>query len=147
MVTFQFVPYHDIDKLSSVKRINKLLNIVKEDKIVLMEGRLKKEEEADLIEITMEEINSKFKGIELSVVYPDKKKQDVMNKIKGVMTNILLGNRQGMTIIGPANIVKRIEQNPDKIELFTKEINNSNNNNQKQNNSKRSNSKKKKRKK
>jgi hypothetical protein len=52
-----------------------------------------------------------------------------------------------MTIIGPANIVKRIEQNPDKIELFTKEINNSNNNNQKQNNSKRSNSKKKKRKK
>jgi hypothetical protein len=95
----------------------------------------------------MEEINSKFKGIELSVVYPDKKKQDVMNKIKGVMTNILLGNRQGMTIIGPANIVKRIEQNPDKIELFTKEINNSNNNNQKQNNSKRSNSKKKKRKK
>ena len=139
MVTFQFVPYHDIDKLSSVKRINKLLNIVKEDKIVLMEGRLKKEEEADLIEITMEEINSKFRGIELSVVYPDKSKQDVLNKLKGAVTNILLGDRQGMTIIGPANIVKRIEQNPNKIELFTKEINQIN---QKQN----SNSKSKKRK-
>ena len=64
MVIFQFVPFQDIETLSSAKRINKLLNIVKGDKIVLMEGRLKKEEEADLIEITMEEITPKFKGIE-----------------------------------------------------------------------------------
>ena len=34
---------------------------------------------------------------------------------------MLLGDRQGMTIIGPANVVKKIEQNPNKIELFTKE--------------------------
>ena len=123
MVTFQFVPFHDIELLSSAKRINKLLNIVKEDKIVIMEGRLKKEEEADLIEITMEEISSKFKGIELSVVYPDKHKQNAMQKVKGVFASVLLGDRVGMTLIGPASIVKKIEQNPDKIELFTKDIN------------------------
>ena len=121
MVTFQFIPYQDIEKLGSAKRVNKLLNIVKEDKIVLMEGRLKREEEADLIEITMEEISPKFKGIELSVVYPDKRKQDFGQKIKGSFANLLLGDRQGMTIIGPASVVKRIEQNPDKIELFTKD--------------------------
>ena len=121
MVTFQFIPYHEIENLSSAKRVNKLLNIVKENKIVLMEGRLKKEEEADLIEITMEEISPKFKGIELSVVYPDKNKQTAMQKLKGGLSNVLLGNRQGMTIIGPASVVKRIEKNPDKIELFTKE--------------------------
>jgi len=128
MVTFQFIPFHDIDNLSSAKRINKLLNIVKENKIVLMEGRLKKEEEADLIEITMEEISSRFKGIELSVIYPDKSKQDSMQKIKGAFATLLLGDRQGMTIIGPASIVKKIEQNPDKIELFTKELNGNNRN-------------------
>lgn len=139
MLTLEFMPYDEIAQLSSNKRISKLLRIVKENKILLLEGRLKKEEEADLIEITMEEINSKFRGIELSVVYPDKSKQDVLNKLKGAVTNILLGDRQGMTIIGPANIVKRIEQNPNKIELFTKEINQIN---QKQN----SNSKSKKRK-
>jgi hypothetical protein len=121
MVTFQFIPFQDIQTLSSAKRVNKLLNIVKENKIVLMEGRLKKEEEADLIEITMEEISPKFKGIELSVIYPDKNKQDTMQKFKGAMANILLGDRQGMTIIGPASVVRKIEQNPDKIELFTKE--------------------------
>jgi hypothetical protein len=121
MVTFKFVPFQDIEVLSSAKRINKLLNIVKENKIVVMEGRLKKQEEADLIEITMEEISAKFKGIELSVVYPDKTKQNFGQKVKGVFANVLLGDRIGMTIIGPASVVKRIEQNPDNIELFTKD--------------------------
>lgn len=126
MVTFQFIPYTDIESLSSAKRINKLLNTVKENKIVIMEGRLRKEEEADLIEITMEEISPKFKGIEISVVYPDNTKQNMGQKVRGAFANLLLGDRQGMTIIGPASIVKRIEQDPNKIELFTKEINGKN---------------------
>jgi len=121
MVTFKFVPYYEIEGLSSAKRVNKLLKIVKEDKIVIMEGRLRKQEEADLIEITMEEISPKFKGIELSVIYPDKDKQDPLQKIRGVMANALLGDRQGLTIVGPASVVKKIENNPDKIELFTRE--------------------------
>ncbi|MDO8655956.1 MAG: DUF2073 domain-containing protein [Nanoarchaeota archaeon] len=122
MVTFQFIPYQEIQQLSSAKRVNKLLNIVKEDRIVIMEGRLRKEEEADLIEITMEEISPKFKGIELSVIYPDKTKQDTLQVVRNTMATILLGDRQGFTIIGPASIVKKIERNPDKIELFTREI-------------------------
>ncbi len=121
MVTFKFVPYHEVEALSSVKRVNKLLKIVKEDKIVIMEGRLKKQEEADLIEITMEEISPKFKGIELSVIYPDKDKQDALQRIKGAFADVLLGDRQGLTIIGPASIVKKIESNPDQIELFTRD--------------------------
>lgn len=121
MVTFQFIPFQEMDGLTSAKRINKLLNIVKNDRIVIMEGRLKKEEEADLIEITMEEIDGKFRGIELSVIYPEKGSQDALQKIRESVTNLLLGDRQGLTIIGPASIVKRIEKNPDKIELFTKD--------------------------
>lgn len=123
MVTFQFIPFQEIENLTSAKRVNKLLNIVKEDRIVIMEGRLKKEEETDLIEITMEEISPQFKGIELSVIYPDKDKLNTMQKVKGAFATLLLGDRQGLTIIGPASIVKRIEKNPDKIELFTKEAN------------------------
>ncbi len=122
MVTFQFVPYREIERLSPTKRVNKLLNIVKEDKIVILEGRLRREEEADLIEITMEGINTKFRGIELSVLYPDLEKTNLMQKMRGAFANMLLGDRQGITIIGPAHLVKKIEQNPDKIELFTKEL-------------------------
>ncbi len=122
MVTFQFIPYQDIENLTPAKRVNKLLNIVKEDNIVILEGRLKKEEEADLIEITMEEITPKFKGIELSVIYPTKENQDAFQRLRNAFVNVLLGDRIGLTIIGPASLVKKIEKNPDKIELFTQEI-------------------------
>ena len=67
-LTLQFVPFNDIAELGSARRVTKLINIVKENKIVLLEGRLKKQEEADLIEIAMEEIDNKFKGIELAVL-------------------------------------------------------------------------------
>ncbi|MBU1112022.1 MAG: DUF2073 domain-containing protein [Nanoarchaeota archaeon] len=124
MVTFQFIPYHEIEPLGSAKRVNKLLNIVKNNKIVIMEGQLNKQEEADLIEITMEEIKPGFSGIELSTIHPEKAQLDGFGKIKHTMINLLLGNRQGMTIIGPASIVKKIVSNPQKIELFTQEVNN-----------------------
>ncbi len=121
MLTLQFVPYSEIEYISSVGRIRKLLNIAKENRIVLLEGRLKKEEEAELIKATMEEINKDFKGIELSVIYPNKKESDLFRKLKKGFVNMLLGDRQGLTIIGPASIVREIKKDPDKIQLFTED--------------------------
>ncbi|MBU4492846.1 MAG: DUF2073 domain-containing protein [Nanoarchaeota archaeon] len=121
MLTLQFVPYTEIEYLSSVGRIRKLLNITKENRIVLLQGRLRKEEETELIKATMEEIDKDFKGIELSVIYPDKKESDLFRKIKRNFVNMLLGDRQGLTIIGPASVVREIKKDPDKIQLFTEE--------------------------
>ena len=125
MLTLQFIPYSEIENLSSEKRINKLLNIAKEDKIVLLEGRLKKHEEAELIKMTMEAINEEFKGIELSVIYPESKDDALANKLRKLVINLLFGDRQGFTIIGPASIIKEIKQDPDKIQLLTNEANGS----------------------
>lgn len=122
MLTLQFVPYEEIEGLDSNERIKKLLSSVKEDKIVVLEGRLKKEEEAELIRRTMEEITERFKGIELSVVYPPKKKGTTLGKtIRNNITGMLLGERQGLTIIGPASLIKEIRKDPDKIQLLTQE--------------------------
>jgi len=121
MLTLQFVPYSEIEYISSVGRIRKLLNIAKENRIVLLEGRLKKEEETELIKATMEEINKDFKGIELSVIYPNKKETDLFKRLKRNFVNMLLGDRQGLTIIGPASVVREIKKDPDKIQLFTEE--------------------------
>ena len=44
-----------------------------------------------------------------------------INILKEGIAKVLLGNRQGLTIIGPANVVKAIKKDPKKIELFTKE--------------------------
>lgn len=118
MVTLSFMPYNEIEGLSSVGRIRKLLNVAKENKIVLLQGRLKKEEEAELIRATMEEINKDFKGIELAVIDQNPEES---GGIRGALYSMLLGDRQGMTIIGPASVVKEIKKDPHKIELLTQE--------------------------
>ena len=96
-LTLQFIPYTEIEDLSSLGRIKKLLKMAKENKIVLLEGRLKKEEEAELIKTTMEEINDEFKGIELGVIYPGKGEGDFVKRIKSSF----------------------VEKDPNKIELYT----------------------------
>ncbi|MCC7574184.1 DUF2073 domain-containing protein [Candidatus Woesearchaeota archaeon] len=122
MLTLQFIPYNEIDGLSSDKRISKLLKAVKANKIVLLEGRLKPEEEAELIQKTMEQINDNFKGIELSAVNTTNLSEGFIKKLKTKLVNLLLGNRHGLTIIGPAKIIKEIKQDPDKIQLFTEDL-------------------------
>lgn len=122
MLTLQFIPYYEIDGLSSEKRISKLLKSVKANKIVLLEGRLKPSEEAELIQKTMSEINDNFKGIELSTINTGVFSDSFLRKLKLRIVNLLLGNRHGFTIIGPAKLVKEIKQDPDKIQLFTEDL-------------------------
>ncbi len=114
MVTIQLMPYSEIDGLTSVGRIRKILNVAKQNKIVMLQGRLKKEEEAELIQATMEEINKEFRGIELAVINPSNSGAFLDN-----VASFILGNRTGLTIVGPASIVKKIKKDPNKIELFT----------------------------
>src|SRR3989338_9786122 len=104
MVTLRFVPYTDIEKLSGVGRIRHLLNIAKQNKIVLLQGRLTKEEEAELIKVTMEEINKEFRGIELAVLDPSSNLKGLANA-RDDLANKLLGTRSGLTIVGPASVV------------------------------------------
>jgi len=122
MVTLQIVPYSEIQNLSGIGRIRKLLNIAKQNKIVLLQGRLRQEEETELIKVTMEEINKQFKGIELAVLNPggDAPKEG-WSKLKHDVLNFVLGDTQGLTVIGPSSIVKKIKQDPQKIELFTQD--------------------------
>ena len=113
MLTLQFVPYTEIRELSSLGRIRKLLNLAKENKVVLLEGRLSKEEEA--------EINASFRGIELAVVNPNESQDDVFTKFKATLASTLLGNKQGFTIIGPATVIKNIKRDPNKLQLLMKD--------------------------
>jgi len=122
MITLQFIPYTTIENLPSQKRVAKLLQLVKTNKILMLEGRLKADEEAELIRKTMEDIDDQFTGIELSVVYPELKNAAFFTKLKHSFINLVLGDRQGMTIIGPANIIKEIKQDPEKIQLLTKDF-------------------------
>ncbi len=120
MLTLQYMPYGEIEALASEARIGKILEIVKKNRILLLEGRLKREEETELIKQTMEAIDDSFKGVEIGTIDPAAKESAAFfEKIKKSVVNMLIGNRLGLTIIGPASIVKEIKQDPEKIQVFT----------------------------
>lgn len=119
MVTIQFVPYVEIEHDDSAHRIEKMLGIAKEDKIVVLQGRLRPQEESELIRRTMELIDDNFKGIELAVIDGnDTEGQQFFAKLKTRLIKFLIGDRGSMTIIGPAVVVKEIKKDPNKIQLM-----------------------------
>ncbi len=120
-LTLSFIPYTDIAKLDSVKRVKKLLDVVLENKIVILQGKLEPTEEASLIQSTMALVGKikGFKGVELAVIQPNKE-ENLMDKIKMGIVKTLIGERDVLTIIGPASIVKDIKKDPSKIELMLK---------------------------
>jgi hypothetical protein len=118
--SMQFLPYSEIRGISSDERIKKILAIVLGNNILILQGRLKSEEEARLIGDTMAMIDhvKDFKGIELAVI-DNNSRESVLGKLRTGMVNVLSGGDLGaITIIGPATIVKEIKRNPKKIELL-----------------------------
>ncbi len=118
--TIQFLPYAEIAKLSSVQRIRKLLEIILNNKVIILQGRLTSEEESRLIEDTMIMVGKVkgFKGIELAVISPNPEEQSVMNKIKYGIANALVGQTDSLTIIGPASVIKEMKKDPKKLEIM-----------------------------
>jgi len=117
----QFLPYAEIRNLDSNQRIKKILGIVLGNNILILQGKLRTEEETRLIGDTMAMIEhvKEFKGIELAVISGNGDEESVWNKMKKGMANVLSGGDMGaITIIGPATIVKEMKRNPKKIELL-----------------------------
>ena len=117
----QFLPYSEIRYLDSTERIRKILGIVLGNNILILQGRLRAEEETRLIEDTMAMIEhvANFKGIELAVISGNGDEEGLYSKFKKGLANALAGgDMSAITIIGPATIVKEIKRNPKKIELM-----------------------------
>jgi hypothetical protein len=118
--TIQFMPYSEIRDLDSTERIRKILGVVLGNNILILQGRLRPEEETRLIGDTMAMIDhiKEFKGIELAVIEGNGE-EGFFTRFKKNLANSLAGGDLGaVTIIGPATIVKEIKKNPKKIELF-----------------------------
>jgi len=107
--------------MGCAERIKKLLKIIMTNKVILLQGRLKAEEEVRLIEDTMVMIGhvKGFKGIELAVL-SSKKDTSFIPMIRSGIANLLVGDRDAVTVIGPASIIKDIKKDPSKMELFFK---------------------------
>jgi hypothetical protein len=119
-LAIQFIPYSEIKDLNSDERIKKIFGIILSNNVIILQGRLKPEEETRLIGDTMAIIGhiKNFKGVELAVISGDSE-GGLLAKIKKNLANRLSGgDTSSITIIGPATIVKEIKRNPKKIELL-----------------------------
>jgi len=116
----QFMPYSEIRGLDGNERIKKVLKIVLRNNILILQGKLKPEEEAKLIGDAMAMIGhvKNFKGVELAVISGKGKGKFFGRLREGIANKLLRGDLGAITIIGPATVVKEIKRNPKKIELF-----------------------------
>jgi len=118
-LTLHFMPYSEIASLNSIERIKKLLKIILNNKVVILQGRLTSEEETRLIEDTMIMIGNikGFKGVELAVIEQGNNLR-AFQKFKFGLAKVLTGQQNALTIIGPATIVKEMKKDPKKLEVM-----------------------------
>jgi hypothetical protein len=119
-LSIQFLPYSEIRSLDSDARIKKILAILLGNNILILQGKLKPDEEARLIGDTMAMIGyvKDFKGIELAVIEGNGN-EGMIGKMRKNILKVISGGELGtITILGPATIVKEIKKNPKKIELL-----------------------------
>lgn len=122
-LTIQFMPFAEIDKLSSSERIRKLLEIILKNKIIVVQGRLRSEEETRLIEDTMVMVDKVkgFRGIELAVISPSYETRSIWDNMKRNIASALVGQTDSLTIIGPASVIKEMKRDPKKLEMMISE--------------------------
>ena len=119
-LTIHFMPFSEISKEDTIGRIKKIMGIILDQKIIILQGRLKPEEEVRLIENSMTLIGNikGFQGIEIAAISGDSEYEGVFHKVRHNLARILIGEQDAITIIGPASVVKDIKRDPKKIELM-----------------------------
>lgn len=119
-LSLQVLPFSEVQEMTISERVKKILTLVLGNKIVILHGRLRAEEEARLIEDTMALVDhvKDFKGIELAVIEPNTKDKPFLIKMKHEIAKKLIGDSESITVIGPASAIKEIKKDPRKIELF-----------------------------
>ncbi|MEN6329110.1 MAG: DUF2073 domain-containing protein [Methanobacteriaceae archaeon] len=94
---------------SSMEKIAMIVDKVKNGNLLVMEGGLTPNEEAELIETTMREIDvENFVGIDIYTLEKDQTSFFGLSKRKTV----------GITIIGPANVMKTVKRKSNFLSMI-----------------------------
>ncbi|MEM7821238.1 MAG: DUF2073 domain-containing protein [Candidatus Aenigmatarchaeota archaeon] len=127
-----FVSSSVLEGKTKEKRINFILNKVKDGSVLVTDAVLHPEEEMDLIKETMRRVDDGFPGIEVCSL--KKERRGIQFLIENIneqryklirFIENLTGKKNwkpnlktGITLIGPAKIIKRIKKNPDSFSVL-----------------------------
>ncbi|MFY9638150.1 MAG: DUF2073 domain-containing protein [Methanobacterium sp.] len=94
---------------TGMEKISMIVDKVKDGDLVVLEGGLTPEEEADLIETTMREIDvENFMGIDIFTLETNKTSFFGLSKKKTI----------GITVIGPANVMKAVKKKSNFLSMI-----------------------------
>jgi len=123
-----FVSSANLNGKSEEKKINFILKKVKDGSILVMDGVMKPEEEMNLIKETMRRVDNGFPGIEVCSLKKEIKGlglfidrlSDRKEKLWSWLSNnpVETSLKNGITLIGPAKIIKKIKKNPDSFSVL-----------------------------
>ena len=101
---------------------------VKDGSILILDGVMKPNEEMELIRETMRRVDDGFPGIEVCSLKKQTKGLNLLfekvNESTEKVWNWMSGGeektvlRTGMTLIGPAKVIRKIKKNPDSFSVF-----------------------------
>jgi hypothetical protein len=121
-LSIDFIPMEILAKSPLDERVELILEKIKNKKIVVLNSRFDPRDEAVLIKRTMESVNRTFTGVEICSLSSSELMGDNswLARMKETMVNFMTGGKSGITVIGPAKIVREIKREPDRISLFIK---------------------------
>jgi hypothetical protein len=110
----EFVSTKILSEMEDSEATDYLLKVIKKGDMVVLDEKLPPSQEKELFRKTMEMVDSKFTGIEISSIGDNK------DNWKNSIIKLLGGKTTGLTVIGSAKIIKKIKNEKDKINLLAK---------------------------
>jgi len=111
----RFIPY---EKFRG-NNLGSFLEKMGSNTLILIDAKLKPDEEANLIKETMKKVSGSFSGIELnSLEASSGENLTHLDRMKNMVIERLVGKKRGFTIIGPAKTVHQIRKNPEELLLY-----------------------------
>ncbi|MEM5773098.1 MAG: DUF2073 domain-containing protein [Candidatus Aenigmatarchaeota archaeon] len=130
---FDFVSSAVLESKPRDKRINFILNKVKDGTILVTDGVMSPEEEMELIKETMRRVDDGFPGIEVASLKKPvsgiakwiEKFSEQKDKVKIFFASLAgekkvsTGLKTGLTLIGPAKYIRQVKKNPNSFSVLT----------------------------
>ena len=96
--------------LDASSRIEGILTLVRQGRMVILDGRLDSDEELLLVQATMGNVEENFPGIEVCTIEREPTKyQELYQKLMTTLTKKSF-TQSGLTFIGPSKVVKQIKK-------------------------------------
>ncbi len=114
-VQLEFVSSDAFSGRDEREKIRMIMDAVKKNKIIVLEGAISPDEQKWLIAATMEAVTKDFSGVEIATIGAD-----VAGDFRSTVLKVLGGKPAGLTVIGPANLVKQVRKDPQRLNVLAK---------------------------